>query len=51
MKKRPNPAKPKREPVPSLEVPASFKIEPPKQDFQMTPAYAEVYPDKKGKKA
>jgi hypothetical protein len=43
-KKRQNPAKPMR-----IEVPSTFV--PPKTNAQMTPAYMEIYPDKKGNKA
>jgi hypothetical protein len=46
-KKRPNPVKPTR-----VVVPASFEVEE-KPDYTptLTPAAAEIYPDKKGKKA
>lgn len=43
-KKRQNPVKPIR-----IEIPTSFQ--PPKPPEQMTKAYMEIYPDKKGKKA
>lgn len=43
-KKRQNPVKPVR-----IEIPTTFA--PKKPDEQTTPAYMEIYPDKKGNKA